>query len=196
MTIDEIKQALRETKELCANIQTCKECPLADRGFCFAATTNIENDPDGPEYTVTISTPCPENWWTAWNGDEHEDHHDQPNATDPLTLNDYQRMARRTALTKRKSDKMEEALLGLAGEVGELCDHYKKYMHQGHDLDYNHMAEEAGDVLWYLAEIADALGVTLEDIARRNIDKLRKRYPDGFDPERSINREGEHEDHH
>ena len=51
-------------------------------------------------------------------------------------------------------------------------------------------------MLWYLAEIADALGVTLEDIARRNIDKLRKRYPDGFDPERSINREGEHEDHH
>ena len=70
-----------------------------------------------------------------------------------------------------------------------MCDHYKKYMHQGHDIDYNHMAEEAGDVLWYLAEIADALGVTLEDIARRNIDKLLKRYPDGFDPERSINRE-------
>ena len=113
-----------------------------------------------------------------------------------MTMNDYQRMARRTEGNKRKSDKMEEALLGLAGEVGELCDQYKKYMHQGHDLDYNHMAEEAGDVLWYLAEIADALGLTLEDIARRNIDKLRKRYPDGFDPERSINREGEHEDHH
>lgn len=58
------------------------------------------------------------------------------------------------------------------------------------------MAEEAGDVLWYLAEIADALGITLEDIARRNIAKLRNRYPDGFDPERSRNREGEHEDHH
>ena len=108
-----------------------------------------------------------------------------------MTLNDYQRMARRTAGNKRKSDKMEEALFGLAGEVGELCDHYKKYMHQGHDIDYDHMAEEAGDVLWYLAEIADALGLTLEDIARRNIDKLRNRYPDGFDPERSINREGE-----
>ena len=111
------------------------------------------------------------------------------NATASLTLNDYQRMARRTAGTKRKSDKMEEALFGLAGEVGKLCDHYKKFKHQGHDLDYNHMAEEAGDVMWYLAEIADALGLTLEDIARRNIAKLRKRYPDGFDPERSINRE-------
>ena len=112
------------------------------------------------------------------------------NATETLTLNDYQRMARRTAGTKRKADKMEEALFGLAGEVGELCDHYKKFMHQGHELNYDHMAEEEGDVLWYLAEIADALGTTLEDIARRNIAKLRNRYPDGFDPERSINREG------
>ena len=129
--------------------------------------------------------PCewPINWPDA-------DPIDKINAIYPLTLNDYQRMARRTAETKGKSDKMEEALFGLAGEVGELCDHYKKYMHQGHDLDYNHMAEEAGDLLWYLAEIADALGLTLEDIARRNIDKLRKRYPDGFDPERSRTREG------
>ena len=95
-----------------------------------------------------------------------------------------------TLYTTQKREKGgEQTLLGLAGEVGELCDHYKKYMHQGHDIDYNHMAEEAGDVLWYLAEIADALGVTLEDIARRNIDKLLKRYPDGFDPERSRNRE-------
>ena len=108
-----------------------------------------------------------------------------------MTLSDYQRMARRTAGIKLKSDKMEEALFGLSGEVGELCDHYKKYMYQGHDLDYDHMAEEAGDVMWYLAEIADSLGVTLEEIARRNIDKLRKRYPDGFDPERSRNREEE-----
>ena len=51
-------------------------------------------------------------------------------------------------------------------------------------------------MLWYLAEIADALGITLEEIARRNIEKLRKRYPEGFDPDRSINREEEHEDHH
>ena len=108
----------------------------------------------------------------------------------------YQECARHTSNTYTSTDKIQNALLGLPGEVGELCDHYKKHMHQGHDIDYDHMAEEAGDVLWYLAEIADALGVTLEDIARRNIDKLRDRYPDGFDPERSINRDGEHEDHH
>ena len=184
MTIDEIKQALREMKERCANIQTCKECPFAVNRLCFASFTTIKTDIKG--FAFETEAAYPSKWPLDWPDD---DHIAKANATDPLTLSDYQRMARRTAGTKRKSDKMEEALLGLAGEVGELCDHYKKYMHQGHDLDYNHMAEEAGDVLWYLAEIADALEITLEEIARRNIEKLCKRYPDGFDPERSINRE-------
>ena len=181
MTIDESKQALREMKEMCANTIECSECPFAVGKIKHCPVTNPHGD---------AIPPC------EWRLDWHEDTTiAKPAEPDPLTLNDYQRMARRTAGTKRKSDKMEEALFGLAGEVGELCDHYKKYMHQGHDLDYDHMAEEAGDVLWYLAEIADALGTTLEDIARRNIDKLLKRYPEGFDPERSRNREGEHEDH-
>lgn len=175
MTIDEIKQALREMKGLCTNTIKCSDCPFAVGQTKHCPMINL--------YDVDV-IPC------EWNLDWPEDATiGKANATDPLTLNDYQRMARRTAGTKRKSDKMEEALFGLAGEVGELCDHYKKYMHQGHDIDYDHMAEEAGDVLWYLAEIADALGITLEEIARRNIDKLRKRYPDGFDPERSRNRE-------
>ncbi len=177
MTIDEIMQALRETKEICAACTLCDDCTLA---IGHRATKIC------PMRLPNGDLLLPFEWRMGWPED---DTIAKPAATDPLTLNGYQRMARRTAGTKRKSDKMEEALLGLAGEVGELCDHYKKYMHQGHDLDYNHMAEEAGDVLWYLAEIADALGLTLEEIARRNIDKLFKRYPEGFDPERSINRE-------
>lgn len=182
MTIDETKQALREMKEMCANTIECSECPFAVGKIKHCPVTNPYGD---------AIPPC--EWPLDWPEDARIA---KANATASLTLNDYQRMARRTAGTKRKSDKMDEALFGLAGEVGELCDHYKKYMHQGHDIDYDHMAEEAGDVLWYLAEIADALDVTLEEIARRNIEKLSKRYPDGFDPERSINREGEHEDHH
>ena len=178
MTIDEIKQALRETKEICSNIEYCDYCPFAIPGDIehVCPMTNTEG-----ECTHPIE------WPLDWPEDAAIG---KANATDPLTLNDYQRMARRTAGSERKSDKMEEALFGLAGEVGELCDHYKKHKHQGHELSYDHMAEEAGDVMWYLAEIADALGITLEDIARRNIDKLIKRYPDGFDPERSRNREG------
>ena len=175
MTIDEIKQALRETKERCADTIKCSECPFAvgERKHC--PVVNLDGD---------AVIPC--EWPIDW---PEADPIDKANATDPLTLNDYQRMARRTAGNKQNYEKIEESLLGLAGEVGELCDHYKKHMHQGHDIDYDHMAEEAGDVMWYLAEIADALGVTLEDIARRNIDKLRKRYQEGFDPERSRNRE-------
>ena len=184
MTIDEIKQALREMKELCENTTKCIECPFA------VGKRKVKHCPV-IDINCEAVTPC--EWHLDWPEDATIA---KPAATEPMTLSDYQRMARRTAGTKGKSDKMEEALFGLAGEVWELCDHYKKYMHQGHELSYDHMAEEAGDVMWYLAEIADALGLTLEDIARRNIDKLRKRYPDGFDPERSINREGEHEDHH
>ena len=184
MTIDEIKQALRETTEICSNVVDCDACPLA---------IDQSGHKRCPMRYLNGDLVLPFEWPLDWPEDAPIA---KANATDTLTLNDYQRMARRTAGDKRKSDKMEESLFGLAGEVGELCDHYKKYMHQGHDLDYDHMAEEAGDVLWYLAEIADAIGLTLEDIARRNIDKLRKRYPDGFDPERSIHREGEHENHH
>ena len=175
MTIDEIKQALREMKERCDNTIECSECPFAVGKIKHCPVTNPHGD---------AIPPC--EWRLDWLEGTNIA---KPSATASLTLNDYQRMARRTAGTKGKSDKMEEALFGLSGEVGELCDHYKKYMHQGHDIDYDHMAEETGDVMLYLAEIADALGVTLEDIARRNIEKLRNRYPDGFDPERSRNRE-------
>ena len=186
MTIAEIKQALREVKEFCVDSlysdesqQLCDACPLA---------IDYRGNKKCPMRYLNGDLLLPFEWPLDWDEDATIA---KANDTEPLTLNDYQLMARRTAGTKRKSDKMEEALYALSGEVGELCDHYKKYMHQGHDIDYDHMAEEAGDVLWYLAEIADALGLTLEEIARRNIDKLRDRYPDGFDPERSRNRGGE-----
>ena len=177
MTIDEIKQALRETKKICAACKLCEDCTLA---------TGRRRKKICPMRHPNGTLLLPFEWRIDWPED---DTISKPNATGPLTLTGYQSMARRTAGTKRNYEKREEALFGLAGEVGEMCDHYKKFKHQGHDLDYDHMAEEAGDVLWYLAEIADAFGFTLEDIARRNIDKLLKRYPDGFDPERSINRE-------
>lgn len=72
-----------------------------------------------------------------------------------------------------------------------MCDLVKKCLFQGHGLDYAHLIEEAGDIAWYLAELAAGLGITLEEILTRNIEKLRRRYPQGFDSERSIHREGE-----
>ena len=105
-----------------------------------------------------------------------------------MTMNNYQDLAQRTANTNTPSAKIENGLLGLFGEGGECADTLKKHRHQGHEFDREHMIEELGDVLWYCAELACGLGVSLEDVARINIEKLKERYPEGFDTERSINR--------
>ena len=106
-----------------------------------------------------------------------------------MTLAEYQALAQRTSHAGKRSDKLENACLGLAGECGEVCDIVKKALFQGHALDRAGLIEEAGDVLWYLAELAAGLGVSLEDIAVQNVMKLRRRYPNGFDAGRSRNRE-------
>lgn len=105
-----------------------------------------------------------------------------------MNLSDYQKQAQRTSNTSDWSSKIENGIFGLCGEVGECADIYKKYMYQEHEFDKRHMVEELGDVLWYCAELASGLGVTLEDVARKNIDKLWRRYPEGFDSVRSTNR--------
>lgn len=106
-----------------------------------------------------------------------------------MTLNEYQRLAQRTASTKTFSDKIENGILGLNGEAGECADILKKFFYQGHNFDRQHLAEELGDVLWYAAELAAGLQVRLDDVAQLNIEKLRRRYPDGFEAERSVNRD-------
>ena len=80
------------------------------------------------------------------------------------------------------------SVMGLCGESGEAIDIVKKWFAHGHELDKEHLKKELGDIAWYLAEAATALDVPLEDVLQANIDKLRKRYPEGFDKERSINR--------
>ena len=88
-------------------------------------------------------------------------------------------------------DKLTLSALGLAGESGEVADSIKKVLYQGHHLDITHIVEELGDVLWYLTLACNAAECTLEDVMNVNVAKLHKRYPDGFDPERSINRSKE-----
>lgn len=108
---------------------------------------------------------------------------------DKLTVNDYQRMAMRTAGEYISDyDMLRNAVYGLNGESGEVIDLLKKHEFQGHDLDHKKIIDEAGDVCWYLALLASALGVSLEQVMQHNIEKLIKRYPDGFDKNRSINR--------
>ena len=78
--------------------------------------------------------------------------------------------------------------LGLAGEAGEVVDYLKKVIGHGHKLEKDKLVKELGDVLWYVAEICSAIKVDMGDVAQHNIDKLKKRYPDGFSTERSVNR--------
>lgn len=106
-----------------------------------------------------------------------------------MELNEYQRLAQRTCnMTDSPEAKVENGVLGMCGEAGECADLLKKHRHQKHEFDREKMLEEAGDVLWYIAELACGLNATLEEVAQRNIDKLKERYPQGFDPQRSIHR--------
>ena len=106
-----------------------------------------------------------------------------------MTINEYQSLAMTTLNPNLDSkDVLINGVMGLCGESGEAIDIVKKWLAQGHELDKEKLAKELGDIAWYLAETAYALGIPLEDILQANIDKLRKRYPEGFDKERSINR--------
>lgn len=105
-----------------------------------------------------------------------------------MTLNEYQKAADRTSGDLSAENKLRNGCYGMCGEAGECIDILKKHEFQGHALDPDHMMDELGDVLWYVAQAATGLGVTLETVAQANIAKLRKRYPDGFDSERSVHR--------
>lgn len=100
-------------------------------------------------------------------------------------MQDYQKLAMRTA---GDGVSIINAALGLCGEAGEVADIVKKATFQGHELDKERICEELGDVLWYVALAAEAMETTVEELMRQNIEKLKRRYPDGFDPERSRNR--------
>ena len=106
-----------------------------------------------------------------------------------MTINEYQKLAMTTlnpALSEK--DVLINGVMGLCGESGEAIDIVKKWLAQGHELDKEKLAKELGDICWYLAETATALELSLEDIMSANIEKLKKRYPDGFDADLSINR--------
>lgn len=109
-----------------------------------------------------------------------------------MTINEYQALAMTTlnpALSKK--DVLINSVMGLCGESGEAIDIVKKWLAQGHKLDRTHLAKELGDIAWYLAEAATALEIPLEDILQANLDKLKKRYPDGFNAQNSLIRQSE-----
>lgn len=109
-----------------------------------------------------------------------------------MDINTYQKLALRTLnpdLDQR--DVLINGVMGLCGESGEAIDLVKKHLAQGHPLDRERLAKELGDVAWYLAETATAIGYDLGDILEMNLEKLQKRYPKGFTVEDSLHRREE-----
>lgn len=99
-----------------------------------------------------------------------------------MNLNEYQELALRTVnkdLDKR--DLLINASMGICGEAGETIDIVKKHLGHKHELDREHIKEELGDIMWYIAEMCYVLEINLDDVCENNIAKLKKRYPEGFD---------------
>ena len=124
-----------------------------------------------------------------------------------MTFDEYQAIANATSGMRDKRDidtrilggpsfgdfvnfvRVDHGAAGCASEAGEIAEHVKHVRFHGTALDREHLIKEAGDALWYLAELAIGLGTTLEKIAERNVEKLKRRYPEGhFTVERSENR--------
>ena len=105
-----------------------------------------------------------------------------------MTFDNYQYLAARTInenLTPLGQSR--HALHGMVGEIGEIHSLYQK-TYQGHEFDPEHAKKEVGDLLWFIAEYCTANGWDMNDVAKLNIDKLKARYPEGFEAEKSLNR--------
>lgn len=124
-----------------------------------------------------------------------------------MTGNEYQKLAMRTndgEASKRLGTLLDDladcidipdfggmvnGCFGLAGESGEVLDIVKKWIFHENGLDRDHLKKELGDVMWYVAMICESAGFTLDEIMKMNIDKLKSRYPDGFDTQRANHRQ-------
>jgi len=80
------------------------------------------------------------------------------------------------------------AALGLSGEAGETADIIKKHIFHGVPLDRQKLLSELGDCRWYLERFCELLDVTMVEIEEMNVNKLRKRYPNGFSTADSVRR--------
>lgn len=106
-----------------------------------------------------------------------------------MTGIEYQKLAMRTCAipSDRPKDRLRHAVFGLNSEAGEVAGILQKE-YQGHSMDSEHMKKELGDCMWMIAECCEATGLTMDEVMEANIEKLRARYPDGFEVERSLHR--------
>lgn len=150
---------------------------------------------------------CPEIYGCGMFDDNHLE------TVNGITGNEYQKLAMRTKnvnATERLQDKIDmcqffkeadgkvrgrkdfggiiNACFGLSGEVGEFNDMIKKWIFHEKELDEVHAKKECGDILWYISMLCESFGWSMEEIMQMNIDKLKARYPDGFDVAKSEHR--------
>lgn len=105
-----------------------------------------------------------------------------------MNMNDYQLQSQRTHPKANFYSKLSNYALGVVSESGEVADELKKVIYHGHILNVEEIEKELGDVLHYVAGLATFLELDMDTIAQKNIDKLKKRFPDGFSEEASRNR--------
>ena len=106
-----------------------------------------------------------------------------------MDIAEYTREVQRTCSIQDQKELLTLTALGIAGEAGEVVDTVKKVLYHSHGLDVSALSKEMGDLLWYVTLLCETVGLTLDDVMRANVEKLRKRYPDGFDPQRSQTRQ-------
>lgn len=108
-----------------------------------------------------------------------------------MNVKQYQEQAARTLIKEPgfeisgEQQMLNWCALGLAGEAGEVVEHIKKGVFHQHGVDRDRLGKELGDVLWYIAGLCSTLELDLGDVMQANIDKLKARYPDGFNSEDS-----------
>ena len=107
-----------------------------------------------------------------------------------MNLREYQEKSKRTLNYDLTFEQLlSNMVFGIVGETGEVVDILKKHLYQGHDLDKDHIAEELGDIMFYIVNLCNLLNLDLQTIIEENYNKLLKRYPNGFEVKRSVNRE-------
>ncbi len=113
-----------------------------------------------------------------------------------MSPNEYQELASRTLIEKPDFEITDQQVMiawmaiGLGGEAGEVQDLIKKGIFHQQGIDQEKLKKELGDVLWYLSSICTQMGWTLEEVMQHNIDKLKARFPEGYDADRTTFREG------
>lgn len=107
-----------------------------------------------------------------------------------MQIKDFQQLSKRTLNNDlSRKEQMANMVIGMYGETGEVADIIKKHLYQYHSLDTGHLIEEIGDVMFYISNLCNLFNIDIEHCLEANIEKLKKRYPEGFEAERSINRE-------